>query len=92
MAKRFLVKYGGHLPRIAKREEEWIESESELSIDALLMKVSEKYRGLPGSNVLDNRFVFLITVNGEFFPSSSLDGLLIKDGDVIGLFPPASGG
>jgi molybdopterin converting factor small subunit len=92
MTKRILVKYGGHLSRIAKREEEWIESESELSIDEFLTKISEKYRGLPGSNVLVNRFAFLITVNGEFFPSSSLDGLLIKDGDVVGLFPPVSGG
>lgn len=87
-----LVKYGGHLSRIAKREEEWIESESELSIDELLMKLSETYRGLPGSDVLHRRLAFLITVNGEFFPSSSLDGLLIRDGDVIGLFPPVSGG
>ncbi len=92
MAKRILVKYGGHLSRIAKREEEWIETESELTIDEVLSKISDKYRGLPGSPILDNRFAFLITVNEEFFPSSSLDGLLIKDGDVIGLFPPVSGG
>ena len=92
MAIRILVKYGGHLSRITKREEEWIETDSELTIDEVLTKIIEKYQGLPGSPIPDNRFAFLITVNGEFFPSSSLDGLLIKDGDVIGLFPPVSGG
>ncbi len=92
MAKRILVKYGGHLSRIAKREEEWIETDSELTIDEVLTKISEKYRDLTGSGVPDSRINYLITVNGEFFPSSSLDGLLIKDGDVIGLFPPVSGG
>ncbi len=92
MTKRILIKYWGHLSRIANREEEWIESESELSIDELLTKLSERYHDLPGSPDLDRRLAFLITVNGEFLPSSSIDGLLIKDGDVIGLFPPVSGG
>ena len=92
MAKRILIQYRGHLSRIVKREEEWIEAETELSIDGLLTKISEKYRGLSGSPILDCRFAFLITVNGEFLPSSNLDGFIIKDGDVICLFPAASGG
>ncbi len=92
MKKRILIKYWGHLSRIAKREEEWIESESDLSIDALLAKLSEKYEDLFSGPDLDRRLAFLITVNGEFLPSSSIDGILLKDGDVIGLFPPVSGG
>jgi molybdopterin converting factor small subunit len=92
MAKRILVKYGGHLSRLTKREEEWIESETRLSIDGLLMKIADKYPRLTGSSLLDFRFAFLITVNGEFFPSSSLEGVIIKDGDVICLFPAVSGG
>ena len=92
MAKRFLVKYGGHLSRIAKREEEWIETDSEMTIDEVLKKISEKYRGLSGSGIPNSRISYLITINGEFFPTSSLEGLLIRDGDVVGLFPPVSGG
>lgn len=91
MAKRILVKYGGHLPRITKKEEEWIESESELSIDALLTKLSEKYQSF-GNPPLENRFLFLITVNGEFIPTSSLEGVILRDGNTVTLFPPVSGG
>ena len=92
MTKRILIKYGGHLSSISKREEEWIESESELSIDELLAKLSEKYHDLVGRSIQNRRLAFLITINEKFCPSSSIDALLIKDRDVIGLFPPVGGG
>jgi len=91
MDHRILVKYGAHLSRLTKKEEEWIASESELSVDGLLTKLSEKYQDF-GTYSLENRFLFLITVNGEFIPSSSLEGVTLRDGDTITLFPPVSGG
>ena len=92
MGHRILVKYGAHLSRITKKEEEWIASESELSVEALLARLSEAYRGFSGSPSLENRFLFLITVNGEFVPASDLGGVTLRDGDTVTLFPPVSGG
>jgi molybdopterin converting factor small subunit len=92
MTKRFLIKYRGHLSCIAKKDEEWIESGAELSIDELLTKLSEKYHDLAGGSIQDRRLAFLITINEKFCPSHCIDGLLIKDGDVVSLFPPVAGG
>lgn len=92
MAKKILIKYGGHLSRITKKEEEWIESESNLSLGSLLIKTYERYRNFPEGNFLGNKFAFLTTLNGEFIPASSIDEVLLKDGDVVVLFPPVSGG
>ena len=92
MTKTILVKYGAHLPMIPKKEEEWIEGEPDLSLDSFLYKIFEKYQTCPGGESFESKFSLLITLNGEFIPASNLKQVLLRDGDVVVLLPPVSGG
>jgi molybdopterin converting factor small subunit len=92
MERRILVRYGGHLPRVTNREEEWIASDTELSLSLLLTKIYERYKDSPESKLFGDPRSFLITLNGKFVPASHFDEVLVRDGDVLILLPPVSGG
>ena len=92
MEERVLVRYGGHLPRVTKREEEWIPLHSGFSLSLLLAEIHERYRDSPESKLLGDRRSFLVTLNGKFVPESHFDEIFLKDGDALNLLPPVSGG
>jgi molybdopterin converting factor small subunit len=92
MGKTVLVKYKAHLPEITKKDEEWIECESDLFLDSFLERISRKYQDFTGGESFENGFSLLTTLNGEFIPASHLKEALLKDGDVVVLLPPVSGG
>jgi molybdopterin converting factor small subunit len=92
MGKRVLVKYKAHLPEITKKEEEWIECADDLSMDSLLQRIAKQYQGFSGGEFSRDEISLLTTLNGEFIPTSALKETLLKDGDVIVLLPPVSGG
>ncbi len=92
MGKTVLVKYKAHLPEITKKEEEWIECESDLFLDSFLQRIAKQYQNSPGGESFENEFSLLTTLNGEFIPASHLKETLLKDGDMVVLLPPISGG
>ena len=92
MGKTVLVKYMAHLPGITKKEEERVECESDLFLDALLQRISSKYKDSPGGEAFESEFSLLTTLNGGFIPASQWKETLLKDGDVVVLLPPVSGG
>ena len=92
MERRILVRYGGHLPRVTNREEEWVVLDADLSLSLLLVNIYERYRDFPESRLLGDRHSFLVTLNGRFVPASDFDRVSVRDGDVLNLLPPVSGG
>jgi thiamine biosynthesis protein ThiS len=92
MKEHILIKYEAHLPTITKKDYEWIECEPDLFLGSLLNEIQEKYQCSFGDNSLGNRFSLLVTLNGEFMPTSKFEETLLKDGDEVTLLPPVAGG
>jgi len=56
------------------------------------MIIYEKYKDFPEAKFFGDKGSFLITLNGKFVPASHFDEVLVRDGDVLILLPPVSGG
>mgnify|MGYP001374573566 CR=1 FL=1 len=92
MGKTVIVKYRAHLPEITKKEEERIEWEQDLYLDALLRRIAKQYPSFLGGEFSENEISLLTTLNGAFVPASDMKETLLKDSDVVVLLPPVSGG
>lgn len=60
---------------------------SEITLYELLLIIRNKYREFAAEND-----TFLVALNGKFIPVSVYESTPLKDGDVVALFPPVSGG
>ena len=92
MGEGILIRYGGHLPRVTNKQEERMAFDTDLSLSLLLTKIHERYKDSPESRFLGDTRSFLITLNGKFVPASHFDEVFVRDGDVLNLLPPVSGG
>jgi len=90
MEKGILVKYRAGLSRLIDCEEEWLEFTPG---DTLVSILSDNFRlrSISKNKVVDIKN-FLMTLNGAFIPASESGKIMLKEGDVISLFPTVSGG
>lgn len=91
MKKHILVRYKAGISKITLRDEEYMEYESNLSLDALLSKIFNLYN-ISESHHLVNKHDVLLMLNGKFVPLFETKRILLKEGDVITLLPTISGG
>ena len=91
MQKDILIIYKGGISKFTVRKEEWIGYEANLSLDAVISKVCEKYNFTGNDHIINKRAVLLM-LNGKFIPTWQAENIKLNRGDVVTLFPTVSGG
>ena len=92
MEKQILVEYKGGISKMIGLDEERLEYEQGLSLNALLLKIHNSHAGSLDHHDSIHKHSVLLMLNGIFVPSSDFDKTIVHEGDRVTLFPPVAGG
>ncbi len=91
MDSAILVKYKGGLSKLVGCESEWLDYETGLSLEMLLVRIFERHPLSDSARMIDRHSV-LIMRNERFVPAAEVSDIVLHRGDVITLLPTVSGG
>ena len=91
MPKDILIIYKGGISKSTGCKEERLDHEADLSLEAVLEKICQKYNFSKEDHII-NQGAVLLTLNGEFVPTWQASDRMLQPGDEITLFPTVSGG